>query len=332
MNHLGGRSGRRRGCDPTVRPRLHRRWVGRALVAVALTAAALADAPAAMGNAANPTAEAMLPGSVVLNGNGTVTVTASGTWLWAYGRETDHTQGLDATAQHPCDSRTGVGWAMVWNDPDDPGYTETYTTKDRYPVLTDTVHVGSRGVDPLNTDHQVTYNNVHPCGTFVETNKPGPGDGYDTGVWTSTHVYASVADLPRAVCVITYDLGLAKPPGPHRISFQNNDNSVQWGLYNGGWNTSTMGQNCEALVTPVAAPTTTVTTTAKVVSQPTHVTPTTLAPVTRPSGTLAFTGFGGDGRLMVVLGVLLVLTGAGVYGGYRRRTELRNLVTWLIGW
>jgi len=312
--------------------RARRRWMARALVAVALTGGVLADAPAAMGNAASPTASPMLPGSVVINANGTVSVTAAGTWIWVFGRESPITQGLDATTRHPCDSRTGVGWGVVWNDPNDPGFAESYHTNNRNPPVSYTVHVGSRGYYPVNSDDQVEYNASHPCGTFHQTNNPGPGDGYDAGTWSETHVYKNVASLPKFVCVITYDLGLAKPPGPHRISFGNNDNSVQWGLYNAGyWNTLAMGQNCEALVAPVSAPTTTVTTTARTVS---HTTPTTIRPaaVTKPSGALAFTGFGPDGRLLVLFGLLFILAGGGIYLGWRRRDELRNLITWLIGW
>ena len=46
-----------------------------------------------------------------------------------FGTESATTAGLAATVNHPCDTRTGVGWGVVWNDPNDPGFAETYMTK-----------------------------------------------------------------------------------------------------------------------------------------------------------------------------------------------------------
>jgi len=332
MIHLGSRHGRPPVLGPGRGRRAPRRtWVARALVAGGLVAAVMGSAAPAMANSASPSSSPLTPGSVVLNANGTVTVTATGTWLWPFGRETDTTQGLEATVRHPCDNRTGVGWGVVWSDPADPGFTVTYHTNARTPPLTLTVQVGSRGNTAINGDDQVLYNATNPCGTFVQTNIPAPGDGYDTGIWSDTHTYTSISDLPKEICVITYDLGLAHPPGKHRISFGNNDNSIQWGLYeNGYWDTATMGKNCSSLPAPVAAPPTT--TQAPPVVTPVSHTVTTAAPVTKPGGNLAFTGFGGSGRLMAVLGGLFVLVGVLLYFGYRRKSEVRRLAEWLVEW
>jgi hypothetical protein len=324
MRNIERRQRRQRALGPVVGSRASRSaWKVRALVLVAVGAAGLADATVAAANSAVPTTPAVLsPGSVVQNANGSVTVTASGTWIWPYGIESGTTEGLAATATHPCDNRTGVGWGIVWGDPADPGYSETYTTKVHTPKLSLTVHVGSLGTNPYNADDQVLYNTSAPCGTFVQTNQPGPGDGYDTGVWTATHTYASAADLPRAVCVITYDLGLAKPPGPHRRSFENNDNSVQWGLQNGGaWDTSTMGKNCSGLPPAVAAPPVPPAPVVRTVSN-------TVPPraVTKPSSSLAFTGLGHDAWLTALAGALLLLVGLGLYA-----VEPRQAVRWLLG-
>jgi hypothetical protein len=286
-------------------------------------------ATAALANAASPTLSALTPGSVVLNANGTVTVTATGTWLWAFGTESASTAGLDATVNHPCDTRTGVGWGIVWNDPNDPGFTETYVNKVGPPASA-TVHVGSQGINPVNGDDQVEYDAAHKCGTFVQTNVPRPGDGYDTGTWTGKHVYNSVASLPADVCVITYDLGFAKPPSAHRTSFDNNDNSVQWALFKQGyWNTTTMGVNCTQLPPPVPAPPVPPTPPAPVpVKTVSHTSPPAPLPaVVKPStNPLAFTGFGETGRIVAMLGAILVLIGLVLYF-----VDVRKLAMWLLG-
>lgn len=326
MELLGRRPRRRRVHGPAggTRAARHGSTAARALAAVAISATVtLCTVSAAYANAANPIAPAELnAGSVVQNANGTVTVTATGTWIWPFGVESDTTQGIHATVQHPCDHRTGVGWGVVWNDVSDPGYTETYRTKAGV-VLTQTVHVGSQGVNPLNVDHEVQYNATDPCGHFVQTNVPAQGDGYDTGTWSSTHVYANLADVPKSVCVITFDLGLAHPPGKHRISFANNDNSVQWGLFSSGyWNTTTMGKNCSATPAAVAASSQPVVT----VSQTTPTTPV----VSKPSTSLAFTGFGRPGLTTAFIGAVLLGLGVLIYLG-DRLIGLRRRGRWSSG-
>ena len=147
---------------------------------------------------------------------------------------------------------------------------------------------------------------------------PAPGDGYDHGTWTASHVYASKADLPTQICVVTYDLGLAHPPGPHRISFENNDNSIQWDLTNrGSWNTSGNGPNCAALPPPVLAPPSPPTTVVPVVKtvhpKPAPHTTKPASKVVTTSHPLAFTGFGNIGRLVALLGGVLLLLGMLLY-------------------
>ena len=279
-----------------------------------------------MANSPAPTSAALTSGAVVQNADGTVTVTSTGTWLWPFGTEGPTTAGIAATVNRPCDSRTGVGWGIVWSDPNDPGLAETYITKGKAAGLSLTVHVGSKGTNPFNTDGHVLYDPSHPCGTFVQTNVPHPGDGYDTGNWSATHTYADVAALPRAICVITYDLGFGLPPHPHRINFDNNDNSIQWGLtQNGAWDTTTMGFNCSSLPPPVAAPPTTapppIIKTVSNAAPP----PTTPVPV-KTTHPLAFTGFGWIGQLVAVLGVILVLMGFVLYFA-----DVRKAALWLLG-
>ena len=255
MNELGGHRRWRRAPDPMWRSRARRRtWVARALAVLAATLVTCLSASAAMANAPSPTASPLTAGSVLQNADGTVTVNATGNWVWTFGVESPTTAGLDATINKPCDTRSGVGWGIVWNDPHDSGFAENYHSNSRVPQATQMVNVGSHGVNPLNGDQQVLFNRADRCGTFVQTNVPRPGDGYDTGTWSASHVYADAASLPADICVITYDLGFSKPPGPHRLSFDNNDNSVQWALFKSGtWDSSTADDNCTKLPPPVPA-------------------------------------------------------------------------------
>jgi hypothetical protein len=294
---------------------------------------AVFSASAAMANAASPTASPLTTGSVVQNANGTVTVTATGMWVWTFGVESATTAGLDATVNKPCDSRSGVGWGVVWNDPSDPGYPESYHSNARVPEVSQMVNVGSKGVNPLNGDQQVAFDSGDRCGSFVQTNVPRPGDGYDTGTWSGTHVYPNAASLPQDICVITYDLGFAKPPGPHRINFDNNDNSVQWALFKSGvWDASTADDNCTSLPPAVPAPPTPPIT-PPVVKTVSHAAPAPAAPVTAPatpSGSLAFTGFGKIGELVAIVGLILVLFGVIAY--FMDIRKARKAAAWLLGW
>jgi hypothetical protein len=301
-------------------------------VLVTVLGATILSSPAAFANAASPTASPLTTGSVVQNANGTVTVTATGTWLWAFGTESATTAGLTATVNHPCDSRTGVGWGVVWSDPNDPGIAETYVTK-HGSQASQIVHVGSQGKNPINGDSGVEFNSGRPCGTFVQTNVPRPGDGYDTGTWKSVHVYASAASLPTDICVITYDLGFGRPPTPHRLNFDNNDNSVQWALFkSGSWDMTSTDDNCATLPPAVPAPPVPPTTTTqpppvKTVSHTSPPAPHLRTSPAKPTGVLAFTGFGRTGQLLALLGIVLVLIGLVLYF-----VDVRKAASWLLGW
>ncbi|MBV8236580.1 MAG: hypothetical protein JO075_12830, partial [Acidimicrobiia bacterium] len=81
-----------------------------AFAAVALSIAGIITAGPASANAADP-----LPtttGSATVAPNGDVTVNVSGTWLWA----TQQAGGNDG-----CGGHYGVGWAIAWGDPNQPG-------------------------------------------------------------------------------------------------------------------------------------------------------------------------------------------------------------------
>jgi hypothetical protein len=128
---------------------------------------------------------------------------------------------------------------MAWNDPADSGVSLTSNGV--------TLHVGSTGVNPANTDDKVTYNQTHPCGSFTETNVPNPGDGDVSGPWNATHIYANLADVPADICVVTYDLGPGKSPAAYRLRLTYDDNSFDDAFTNGEtWNSSPGGPNCLA--------------------------------------------------------------------------------------
>lgn len=284
---------------------------------------------AAMANSPSPTAAPESSGMVLQHTDGTVTVNFSGTWLWPFrpaGGE--KTSGISATVTNPCDSRFGAGWGVTWDDPNDPGISETYVGQG----LSVTVGVGSRGINPLNIDRRVEFDTGRPCGTFVQTNTPQPGDGYVTGTWTATHTYANITDVPPAICVITYDLGFGHMPAPSRIAFSNDDNSVVWALrQNGAWNTTTMGQNCSKLPPAVPAPPTPTPPAPPPPVQTVSHTPTPAPPVhaaskAASSGILAFTGFGQLGQLLALLGAILVLVGLPLYF-----LDLRRTAQWFLG-
>jgi hypothetical protein len=274
--------------------------------------------------------------TAILNADQTVTVNATGTWLWMYSRS-DADGGLNATVSAPCDHRSGVGWGVMWGDPQDSGFTETYVDK----VGEETVHMGSRGVNPVNTDGLVAYNPTDSCGTFIQTNEPAPGDGYVTGTWTSSHVYGSATAVPPAICVVTYDLGFGKVPLPKYRSFSNDDNSVAWQQQDtGSWSMTTGGINCQSVPPPTAAPVPPPTVPpAKTVAKTTPAAPTPKVTVATPApapvpaprqpavtGPLAFTGFGPTGRLLTLIGMILVVVGTVFYF-----VDVRKAVRWLLG-
>lgn len=285
-------------------------------------------ASAAFANAPMPVDSPPPTGSITINANGTETLDVTGPWVWPYSNSYKDINGIHAMVNHPCDRRIGGGWSVAWNDPNDTGTTETY----RSGPHTVTVNLGSRGTLPRNTDNAVTWNHADPCGHFVETNTPVPGAGYITGSWGGTHTYAGAAELPSQVCVVMYDLGSGgrRTPKAKFRMLSNDDNSVVLSLLkHATW--PGPGQCVETAGLPVtvapvpataAAPPAPVKTVA-------HVTPAPApapAPVVKPSGALAFTGLGPFGRILAVLGGLLVIMGAFIYF-----VDLRRLGLWILG-
>jgi len=188
-----------------------------ALVVAALAAAALADAPDPKIPPQSPSASVV---SITHNGNGTTTVTVKGGWVWT-------------THKTDCNTdRSGVGFAVDWNDPSDPGFHVT--------TLNGTsIDVGST----LAVNGNTVDNVVHPtpgtgagvgkevdvsapsqytswrggCGTYTYVNGSGK---HPEGIWGPigkkpgiSHTYLD-ATLKNgiSICAIMYDVHPGKTP------------------------------------------------------------------------------------------------------------------------
>ena len=270
-----------------IRFALRRRRVCTVLVAVAaagvFAVAALADAPDVT-NTTNYSNLGFAPShasvvSVVydptaLGGQGATTVTIKGGWAWP-------THGKDCNTD-----RAGAGYAIDWNDPNDPGF----------PIDNTGFSVGSqnpRGFS-TNTDANVVqptpsakdpsnpaavrrvsspsdYKNWGGgCGEVstgtVTGGKGNPPSSFSQGYWGPiSHTYVgSPASLPSQICAVTYDVhpgtaaaktsdGLGIPGGEKEITAggngANDDNSVE---KNGQ---TPAGNVCAEIgITPPAAP------------------------------------------------------------------------------
>src|SRR5581483_2427434 len=179
-----------------------------ALAALGLMIAGLISAGPASANAADP-----LPtttGSATVAPNGDVTVTVSGTWSWL---------------SQNCTGRFGTGWAVAWGDPNQPG---NLVSKGAISLLVGTP-----------TDNAIHFNAIAPLGTCDANNHP-------TGPWTDTHTYKAGTPIGD-ICVNMYDLHKApstSPPGPPDGEFtaggkgHNGDNSVETNTFDPNSNTS----------------------------------------------------------------------------------------------
>jgi hypothetical protein len=256
-----------------VGTRLSGRLLFAAATALALLITALLAADNAFANVATPQSSPPPTVNVVDNANGTVSVSATGTWKW--------TTLKNPSTTHPCDSRFGVGWAMIWRDPDDSGTVLSY---DGGKVK---VGVGSKGVDPANTDDMVTYDHSDPCGTF------DAATGAASGSWTGTHVYESLSALPSSICVVTYDITGRNTPNQSRLLLTNADNSVRDALQNGGtWDQTPGGPNCFE-VSPTKPPGGSLSTTATNGKTGHSISDTaTLSGTVRATGTITFSAYG----------------------------------------
>jgi len=124
-------------------------------------------------------------GTAVVNGDGTITVTVSGTWTW-------DSHNTDCNID-----RYAAGWQVDWNDPNDPGFHVTT-------LGADSIDVGSTlAVNGNTVDNAVKFNagpTPPRCGTFV--------NGHPQGTWGPiSHTYAAGTD-PTTIspCALMYDI------------------------------------------------------------------------------------------------------------------------------
>src|ERR1044072_6851888 len=156
------------------------------VVAVAIVLC-FAGTASAWADAADPV-PAATTGSVVRNADGTYTLTVAGQWEW-----TTHTSDCST-------NRAGVGYAIAWSDPTQPGN-----------VVTDHALTVAVGTPTDNVAHPVPPN-PHDvstpaqfaswrggCGTFNGT--------YNTGTWGPiAHTYPATNSGPYVICPIMYDV------------------------------------------------------------------------------------------------------------------------------
>jgi uncharacterized repeat protein (TIGR01451 family) len=196
-----------------------RRGIAR-LAAVSLIAAGFVVATATVAAADSADVASTTASSVVVNADGSVTVTLQGTWTWV--------------SHDPVNCNTdrwGVGWAADWNDPTQPG--NLVTT-----IGSDTIAVGAASANSYNpADNNVHYYQDAPrCGTF-----PGGSNAGDFGVRVDqfggflTHTYPPGTSTINP-CVLTYDIhnktvnGVVGPDPAHLIAGGPNrqkDNSAE---------------------------------------------------------------------------------------------------------
>lgn len=191
--------------------RAPRRMAGRAmtvLVSSVVLAAFGATAASARPLPVNPPAPT---GTITLNPSGTVTVSVTGTWSWPVGSGPGQ---IPATAGKPCATNFGVGWGIVWNDFNDPGYPISY----KHGGTTFTQKVGSKGNASISTaaDEAVHYDTANPCGTFTTSAV--------SGQWTATHTYQDASSVPSGglsgenICVVSYVLRTG--PNGHKRAYK----------------------------------------------------------------------------------------------------------------
>jgi uncharacterized repeat protein (TIGR01451 family) len=157
---------------------------------------------------------------VVVNGDGSITVTLAGDWVWT-------------THDSDCNlDRFGVGWAADWNDPNTPGnHVAT--------LGSDSIDVGVATANAYNVvDNNVRYYADTPrCGVF------DAGDGFNSGTYGArvdqlaneagfngflSHTYApGTTDI--APCVVVYDIhkqnGDLNDPQPQDLIAGGNGNN-----------------------------------------------------------------------------------------------------------
>ena len=183
------------------------------LAAMAVAAPALADTPVTTASATQ--------GTIIVNSDGTRTLTVQGTWQWP-------------SITSDCNlTKAGAGYAVDWNDPSQAGnalttigsvaITAGTQTANALNPADDLVHATPPGQDSTSTSVWRSG-----CGTFI--NPPG----YNSGTWGPiSHTYPASFTGAITVCPIFYDVhGTAggAPSSTTQItaggSSRNTDNAV----------------------------------------------------------------------------------------------------------
>lgn len=217
------------------RPRQGRRLLGGALT-IAVTSVALVAFGAVPAFARPTLVNPPVPTGGITAGPaaGSDTITVSGTWSWAVGTGVSE---IAASSGAPCGNRYGVGWAMVWNDPNDPGYKLSYDGH--------SIYVGSTAT----SDDSVHYDTAAPCGTYSATAV--------TGTWTDSHTYTGGASsIPSSICVVDYVLRYPPTGHPHAyVATDNRRNSFDHAVKTGTVSSWAQAPNCFDPTTLKASPT-----------------------------------------------------------------------------
>jgi hypothetical protein len=203
-----------------------------------LTATALLPLTQLVVSANSPAPVAPTTGSMVVNSDGSKTLTVQGNWSFP-----SQTGDCNTTAR-------AAGYAIDWNDSTQPG--NTVGT-----VGSTTVDVGAAAPNSRNP----ADNSVHPtpvtsfagawggCGTYNAAND------YNSGTWGPiSHKYPSTAGPSFTICAVTYDVHLdangGQPKDTQSVtaggSGNNADNSTK------GDNTTPATAGCQS-VTPSTA-------------------------------------------------------------------------------
>jgi hypothetical protein len=187
------------------RRRASRRMAGRATAVVVSSVVLLAVAASPAFAKPAPDNPPAPTGTVGTASSGAVTVAVSGSWSWSVGTGSGD---INATVASPCAGKYGVGWGIVWNDPNDPGYTLKYG-KVAPQYVGSTLAVNGNAVDEA-----VHYDASAPCGTYSAN--------AITGTWTDSHTYASASSVPTSICVVSYVLRKAPKGHPRQYKVDKN--------------------------------------------------------------------------------------------------------------
>lgn len=137
--------------------------------------------------------QAATSGSVVVNPDGSATLTLSGTWAW-------NLNGSDCNLQ-----ARAVGFSMDWNDPALPG--NLVTTLNGVDIEAGVADPGN-AANPTDNDVHPTPNTLFPAGPYGGCGNFDAGAGQNAGTWGPiSHTYGAGVNSFE-VCVLIYDVHL----------------------------------------------------------------------------------------------------------------------------